>query len=42
VYDSTSNEEHEEAPNTTVGPRIQSFILREESESLLTTSRRLN
>jgi hypothetical protein len=42
VYDSTSNEEQEEAPETTVGPRIQSCIPREESESLLSTDRRLN
>ena len=42
VYDSTSDEEHEEAPETAVGPRIQSCISREESESLLSTGRRLN
>jgi hypothetical protein len=42
MCDSTSNEEHEEAPETTVVPRYQSCILREESESLLSTSRRLS
>jgi hypothetical protein len=42
VYDSTSDEEHEEAPETVVGPRIQSCIPREESESLLSTGRRLS
>jgi hypothetical protein len=42
VYDSASDEEHDEAPDTTVGPRIQSCIPREESESLLSTGRRLN
>jgi hypothetical protein len=41
-YDSTSDEEHEEAPETMVVPRIQSCILREERESLLSTGRRLN
>jgi hypothetical protein len=41
IYDSTSGEEHEEAPENAVGPRNQSFILREESESLLSTSMRL-
>jgi hypothetical protein len=42
VYDSTSDEEREEASKTVVVPRIQSFILREESESLLSTGRRLS
>jgi hypothetical protein len=42
VYDSTSDEEHEEALETAMGPRIQSCIPREESESLLSTDRRLN
>jgi hypothetical protein len=42
VYDSTSDEEHEEAPETAVGPRIQSCILREESESLMSTDRRIS
>jgi hypothetical protein len=42
VYDSTLDEEHEEAPKTVVGPRIQYCILREESESLLSTGRRLS
>ena len=41
-YDSTSDEEHEEAPETAVVTRIQSCILREESEFLLSTDRRLN
>jgi hypothetical protein len=40
-YDSTSDEE-QEAPETAVGPRIQSCILREERESLLSTDRRLS
>jgi hypothetical protein len=42
VYDSTSDEEHGEAPETVEVPRIQSCISREESESLLSTGRRLN
>jgi hypothetical protein len=42
VYDSTSDEEHEEALENVVASRIQSFILREESESLLRTGRRLS
>jgi hypothetical protein len=42
MYDSTSDDEHEEAPETAVAPRYQSCILREESESLLSTGRRLN
>jgi hypothetical protein len=42
VYDSTSDEEPEEAPETAVGPRIQSCIPREESESLLSTGSRLS
>jgi hypothetical protein len=41
-YDSASDEEHEEAPETAVVPRIQSCIPREESESLLSTGRRLS
>jgi hypothetical protein len=40
-YDSTSDEE-QEAPETAVGPRIQSCIPREERESLLSTDRRLS
>jgi len=40
-YDSVLDEE-KEALETALGPRIQSCILREESESLLSTSRRLN
>ena len=42
VYNSMSNEEREEAFETAVAPRIQSFILKEESESLLSTGRRLS
>ena len=42
MYDSTSDEEHGEAPETTMAPRIRSRIPREESESLLSTGRRLN
>jgi hypothetical protein len=42
MYDSTSDEEHEEAPETAMGPRIQSCIPREEGESLLSTGRRLS
>jgi hypothetical protein len=42
MYDSTSDEEHEEGPETAVGPRIRSCIQREEREYLLSTSRRLN
>jgi hypothetical protein len=42
VYDSTSDEKREEAPETAVAPRIQSCILKEESESLLSTGRRLS
>jgi hypothetical protein len=41
-YDLASDEEHEEAPETAVGPRIQSCISREESESLLSNNRRLS
>ena len=41
MYDSASDEEREEAHETAVAPRIQSCIPREESESLLSTSRRL-
>jgi hypothetical protein len=40
-YDSVSDEE-QEALETTVGPRIQSCIPREESESLLSIGRRLS
>jgi hypothetical protein len=40
-YDSESDEE-QEAPETAVGPRIQSCIPREERESLLSTDRRLS
>ena len=42
VYDSTLDGEHEEAPETLVGPSIHSCIPREESESLLRTDRRLS
>jgi hypothetical protein len=42
MYDSTSDEEHEETFETAVVPRYQSFIPREESESLLSTGRRLS
>jgi hypothetical protein len=42
VYDSASNEEREETPETAVAPRIQSCIPREESGSLLSTGRRLS
>jgi hypothetical protein len=42
MYDSASDEEREEAPETAVAPRYQSCIPREESESLLSTGRRLN
>jgi hypothetical protein len=42
MYDSTLDEEHEEAPETAVGPRIQYCIPREESESLLSIDRRLS
>ena len=41
MYDSASDEEHE-APETAVGPRIQSCILREERESLLSIGRKLS
>ena len=37
-----SDEEREEASETAVAPRYQSFIPREESESLLSTGRRLS
>jgi hypothetical protein len=36
------SDEEQEAPETAVGPRIQSCILREERESLLSTDRRLS
>jgi hypothetical protein len=39
---SVSDEEREEASETVVAPRIQSRIPREESESLLSTGRRLS
>ena len=42
VYDSTSDDESEEASETAVAPRFQYFILREQSESLLNTGRRLS
>ena len=42
MCDSTSDEEREEASETAVAPRYQSCILREESESLLSTGRRLS
>ena len=42
MYDSTSDEEHEEASQTAVAPRYQYFIPREESESLLSTGRRIS
>jgi hypothetical protein len=42
MYDSTSFEEREEASETAVAPRIQSCIPREESNSLLSTSKRLS
>jgi hypothetical protein len=42
LYDSSSNEEHEEALETAMGPRIQSCIPREENESLLSTDMRLS
>jgi hypothetical protein len=42
MYDSTSDEEHEEDPETAVVPSIQSCILREERKSLLSTGRRLS
>jgi hypothetical protein len=35
-------DEEQEAPETVVGPRIQSCISREERESLLSTNRRLS
>jgi hypothetical protein len=40
-YDSTSDED-QDAPETAVGPRIPSFIPREERGSLLSTGRRLS
>jgi hypothetical protein len=42
MYDSTLDEEREEASETAVAPRYQSCIPREESESLLSTGRRLS
>jgi hypothetical protein len=41
MYDSASDEEHEEAPKTTVVPSYQPCISREESVSLLSTGIRL-
>jgi hypothetical protein len=41
MYDSASDEEHEEAFETAMVSRFQSFIPREESESLLRTGRRI-
>ena len=42
MCDSASDEEREEAPETSVAPRYQYFIPREESESLLSTGRRIS
>jgi hypothetical protein len=42
MYDLVSDEEHEEALETAVAPRYQSCISREESESFLSTDRRLS
>jgi hypothetical protein len=42
MYDSTSDEERDEASETSVAPRYQSCISREENESLLSTGRRLS
>ena len=42
TYDSMSDEEREEASETVVALRYQSCIPREESESLLSTGRRLS
>jgi hypothetical protein len=42
MCDSASDEEREEASETAVAPRYQSCIPREESESLLSTGRRLS
>jgi hypothetical protein len=42
MYDSKSDEEREEALETAVAPMIQSCILREESESLPSTGKRLS
>jgi hypothetical protein len=42
MCDSMSDEEDEEALETAVAPRIESCIPREESESLLSTGRRLS
>jgi hypothetical protein len=42
MYDLALGEEREEAHETAMVPRIQSCILREESESLLSTGRRLS
>jgi hypothetical protein len=42
MCDSASDEEREEAPETSVAPRYQYFIPREESESLMSTGKRLS
>jgi hypothetical protein len=42
MYDSTSDEEHEEASEVAVAPRYQSCIPREENKSLMSTGRRLS
>jgi hypothetical protein len=42
MYDSASDEEREEDSETAVAPRFQSCIPREESESLMSTGRRLS
>jgi hypothetical protein len=42
MYDSVSDEEHEKASKTTMAPRIQSCLSREETRSLLSTGRRLS
>ena len=42
MYDSASDEEREEDSETAVAPRYQSCVSREESESLLSTGRRLS
>ena len=42
MYDSTSDEEREEASETAVEPRYQYCIPREDTKSLLSTGRRLS
>ena len=42
MYNSMLDEECDEASETVVVPRIQSFIPREDNESLLSTGRRLS